>query len=352
MPSLLSALVKLDSALQALQPKLERLRAGLEVNDDELVQALADARQHGAMLRHLVRTERPDAEWGDRRSLDELICELEAAAEARRQQRRARLLELAEELEAGRARHRFDTRAAALNTLRLAAVNELRREAAATEEVKDIPGPGAAEWLHWACNLQDSTDGEVLMCLRRDFDAVERFAGEMEESYWMRGSANQGSPGLTAELSPQPAEEPQAEAPLPSSSSQQTWPARPAHSERRWQGDTPEGQPPASTAEGDSFEQHTVVASQIGPAVAGTAGTSDMRSVAAGDLHSASPAPVGTAPSPDFGILASAERPAGEIARKPGDAEYEELQATVRWHYSAADQPAPNLLQRLLGKRQ
>src|SRR5271157_5027000 len=92
-----------------------------------------------------IYAERPDADWKNRRALDPVIHELEIS-EARRnqQQRRTKLLDLANELEAGRVAHRLDARTKEPNTLRLEAVEELRKEAVA-EQVKELPGPNASE---------------------------------------------------------------------------------------------------------------------------------------------------------------------------------------------------------------
>jgi len=204
------ALTKLDGSLQTIQSQLDCLRAGLEVNADQLSHSLTDARQHAATLRDLIRAERPDASWIDRMALDQLIHELEIAAEARRnEQRRTKLLDLANELDAGRVKHRFDARTTALNALRLEAIKELRTEAGLSGQVKDLPGPNASEWLHWVCSLQDAKDASVVTNLRRDFGAVERFAGEMEENYWI--PAQRVHTRHASESSARAAEEPEAE---------------------------------------------------------------------------------------------------------------------------------------------
>jgi hypothetical protein len=203
----LAALAKLDDSLQSIQSQIECLRAGLEVNETQLGNTLADARQHSTILRDLIRGERPDAKWGDRNTLEVLIQECERAAQDRRnQQRRARLLHLADELEAGSIRHRFQARRAELDSLRLQAVGELRAEAALPEQEKELPGPGASQWLSWVCSLQDDKDAMVLTRLRKDFGGLERFAGEMEESYWEPGQAEQRSPssGRGPESTPLP----------------------------------------------------------------------------------------------------------------------------------------------------
>src|ERR1017187_7952734 len=95
-----STLTKLDGVLHSIHAQLDCLEAALEVNDEQLNHSLTEACQHAAMLRDLIRAERPDANWADRRALDQLINELEIAAKARRnQQRRSRLLDLANELD-------------------------------------------------------------------------------------------------------------------------------------------------------------------------------------------------------------------------------------------------------------
>src|ERR1700751_189390 len=149
-----SALEELDESLKNVYAHIECLGAALDVNDDRLIRSLADARQHAARLRDMLRAERPAARWSDRKGMGQVVQELEVeiANRARRnQQRRDKLLVLATELEGGSIKHRFDTRAAALNALRLAAVQELRSEAAMAENVKELPGPEAHAWLPWAC---------------------------------------------------------------------------------------------------------------------------------------------------------------------------------------------------------
>jgi len=183
-----SALAKLDASVQGIQSQVDWLKAALEFDDNQLGQSLSEARQYAAMLRDLIREERPDAVWNERGDLELLIHELEIAAQARRnQQRRTKLLELANELDAGRVKHRIEARSTALNQLRTDAIKQLRAEAARSEQEKELPGPDASDWLHWALSLQESTDPMVLGGLRRDFSALERFIGEMEESYWIPG---------------------------------------------------------------------------------------------------------------------------------------------------------------------
>lgn len=184
-----SELAKLDDSLLAVQSQVDWMRAGFEFDDEQLTQSVTEARQHGAALRDLVHVERADAKWSDREALERLIHELEIAAQERRnQQRRSKLADLANELDAGSIKHRLEARAAALSKLRQEAVKQLRTEAALADQVKDLPGPAASQWLRWACNLQEEKDGFALSRLRKDFSAVDRFVGGMEESYWVPGT--------------------------------------------------------------------------------------------------------------------------------------------------------------------
>jgi len=191
-----STVEKLDGSLQTIYSEIDCLGASLEINNDRLLHSLADARHHAAMLRDLIRAERPQAQWTDRKGLGELIHELEMeiAARARRnQQRRNKLLALANEFDAGKVKHRVETRAAALNSLRAKAVAELRAEANHSREVKDLPGPSANDWLLWACNLreEEEKDSAILAELHEDFPVVEAFVGQMEESYWVPSAITQ-----------------------------------------------------------------------------------------------------------------------------------------------------------------
>ena len=197
-----SALAKLDGDLQAVQGIVELLRAGLEVSDSQVSYSLAEACQSAATVRDLIRAESSEASWEDRRALEKLIHDLEVAAhEKRNDERRMRLLELADELEAGSVKHRSESRTSALNHLRQEAIQELRAEASIPEQEKILPGPGASAWLQWVCNLQEERDAADIQCLRTDFSALDHFAGEMEESYWVPGervprtSPQSSSPG-------------------------------------------------------------------------------------------------------------------------------------------------------------
>jgi hypothetical protein len=180
-----SGLAKLDASLQPLQSQLDRLQAGLEVSDAELFHSLEEAQQNAAAVRDLILAERSDLSWSDRGSLEQVIQQLETAArEQVNQQRRNKLLELANELESGTVKHRVEARTTALNALRLEAVAELRSAAQAAEQEHELPGPEASEWLVWAASLEEEKDASEVTYLRRDYPILERFAGELDEKYW------------------------------------------------------------------------------------------------------------------------------------------------------------------------
>ncbi len=203
----LTALTDLDSRVQAAEAQLERLYAALQFDEQSLLAILQDASVHATALADLIRAERPQAQWNDRPSLDSLLEQLELDAEAkRREQRCARLLDLADELQAGQVRHRFEARTTVLNKLRLEAVQELRAKAGVPLQAKELPGPGVSEWLNWAFNLKDDEDATAIAQLREDFGALERFAGEMEDIYWLPGRTARTVVADTAAAKPASAE--------------------------------------------------------------------------------------------------------------------------------------------------
>jgi len=215
-----SALAELDGSLQALYSQLDVLGACLEVDDDRLARSLRDARQQAVLLRNLVRTQRPNAQWTDRQALAQLIRELETeivAKAKRNQKRRDKLQDLALELEAGIVKHRFDSRSTVLNSLRLEAVEELRA-VAVSSDVKELPGPRASEWLHWVLRLHETKDASLIAVLRKDFPRLESFANEMEEGYWVPAQRKEQLPAQ----SPEPTTGPKATAPrtIPSPSTE------------------------------------------------------------------------------------------------------------------------------------
>jgi hypothetical protein len=150
-----SALGQLDESLQTIEYQMGSLHGGLEVTDDQLWESMETAQQSAATLRELILDQRPDANWVNREDLLLLIDDLEQEAATQViEVRRQKLIDLADELNAGKIKHRFESRVSALNELRSAAVAELRDQAALPEPERDLPGPDAPEWVHWACNLR------------------------------------------------------------------------------------------------------------------------------------------------------------------------------------------------------
>jgi hypothetical protein len=188
---LLSALAKLDDSVCVLQGCLERLGAGLEVSQDQFVRNLTQVRKNADAVCELVRTQNPDVSWTDRQSLEKLIQDLEGAEAGRKELRCRKLLELAEELNAGTITHRLKSRVTALEALRDSAVRELQAEAA-KEEPQDLPGPQAFAWMQWACGLHENANAGRFSELEREFPELVGFVAEMEESYWQpRESAHE-----------------------------------------------------------------------------------------------------------------------------------------------------------------
>ena len=206
-----SALEQLDESLQTIEDQMGSLHGGLEVTENQLWEAMDRAQQSASTLRELIYEQRPDANWTNREDLLLLIDDLEREAatqviEARRQ----KLIDLADELNAGTIKHRFEGRVAALSALRSAAVSELRDHAAMPEPGRDLPGPEAPEWIHWACNLNDDTDAEAFAALREGFPALEEFAGSMEENFWVPSQPGfeRGTPPVRPAPAARPAERP------------------------------------------------------------------------------------------------------------------------------------------------
>ena len=316
-----AALAKLDDSVQNLEYQLACLRGGLDLTDDELWQALDQANQSAAALRNMILAESPDADWSDRSSLEVLIQHLEWDAQAKRdEERRRKLFELAGELDAGSIKHRFESRVAALNSLRLQAVRELRIAGTLYEQEKELPGPPAGEWLHWACNLREENDASTFADLRREFPALESFAGEMEESYWSPGQREHEGPAQSSAKTTEGQRTQQPRNPTPTAGASeatsgnartQTEPATPA--------DKPTSPPDYQVAQDapSSIRSKFVTTGVPAAAVATTqtldkAGKSGNGNGAIGELHGSSTVKMWTVPAPPPTNPQTAEQPRGE----------------------------------------
>ena len=348
---------KADASVRLFNLSSTACRAAIEVNDDQLSHSLMDARQHAAMLSDLIRAERPDACWSDRSTLDILINELVAAKARRNEQRRTKLLELAHELEAGKVKHRFEARTLALNALRLKGIEELRAEAAISEQLKDLAGPDASEWLHWACSLQDTKDASVLTQLRRDFGALEHFAGEMEESYWIPGHAVRESSGQPSETPVQPSEKPAAEfaatasGPVSSVATDHGNAAQNARAQSNKEagiGDSAESLPAESERQSSEAASVPEIAlhpqaapNWRPPAVAVHRHPSDIASSPPDSETMLSAASAGLQPE---------DQPSLDPSPNPDETDWIDLKKTLEWRLSAAEQEPPTLGQAVLRK--
>jgi len=210
-----SALTKLDDSLETIQVQFERVRAGLEANEDALRMGLVDACHYATILSDLISAQRAGANEIDHESLDQLIHELKILRCT--EGGRLKLLNLASELSVGRVHHHRVNRTEELNKLRLRAVKELRGMAARSSQEKKLPGPRSSKWLHWACGLQEENDAALLQNLRRDFPGLEEFIAAIDERYWVSGNnhstefssalAEGAAEEFAAELPPVPATE-------------------------------------------------------------------------------------------------------------------------------------------------
>ncbi len=109
------------------------------------------------------------------------------------QQRCSRLFALASELERGSIVHHRAPRANQLNQLRDEGIKELRQ--LALEAMPPIlPGPGADEWIGWACGLKEPEDAESLQSLHNSFPQLDDFITNIELTMWVAGGTSGEGP--------------------------------------------------------------------------------------------------------------------------------------------------------------
>ena len=131
-PSALAALASLDDSLALYRESLRKLSLADSLDTAEVVEQFEMAAESARNLRALIASEQPEASWQNRQELDALIEEeIRKSLEARDlEQRRFRLLALANELEQGSIARRRAQRVNQLNQLRAQAISELRSTAA------------------------------------------------------------------------------------------------------------------------------------------------------------------------------------------------------------------------------
>jgi len=179
------ARASLDDSFGVLCESVEELKAAKSVDIEQVLEHLTMAAGSAQDLRTLVSSEMPEAAWQNREELDTLLAEIEKRVEARAvEQRRSRLLALASVLKRGSIVHRRALRVEQLNQLRDQAVKELRSQAGPEGTPKPLPGPEAAQWMDWACGLQEPEDAESLQAIRQNFPSLDDFVANLEPGMW------------------------------------------------------------------------------------------------------------------------------------------------------------------------
>ena len=181
-----STRASLDDSVALLGKSFEQLKAANTVDMTEIVEQLKVASESARNLRALISTEAPNASWKTRPELESLLKDIEKKVEVRAiEEQRARLKNLAAELERGTIVHRRAVRVTQLNQLRDEAVTQLRALAATQPAPPRLPGPAdVEEWLEWACNLQEPADTEHLQTLRTQFGNLDEFVANLEPNMW------------------------------------------------------------------------------------------------------------------------------------------------------------------------
>jgi periplasmic protein TonB len=138
------------------------------------------------------------------------------------EQRRARILTLAAELEGGTVIHNRAARVQQLNQLRDEAVQELRSQASPDRAPRTLPGPDAPQWVEWACSLKEPEDAEALQILRTRFPHLDEFVVNLEADMWNAAGA------AVPERAPESPKPPAVKAPAAASASSAAVAAAPA----------------------------------------------------------------------------------------------------------------------------
>lgn len=179
-----STINSLNDSLSALHGSLTKIKAAKSVEVAEVIEQLKTAAESSRNLRALVLAELPEASWQNREELDAIVEEISRRIEARNiEQKRARLLTMASQLERGSIVHRRVVRQTQLQQLRDQANKELRTQAALPQP-PTLPGPEADEWIEWACRLKEPEDAESLQNLREGFPRLDEFIANLEPDMW------------------------------------------------------------------------------------------------------------------------------------------------------------------------
>ncbi len=173
----------LSDSLSSISAALNELHAARPVDIEELMKQFELAAESARNLRSLIAAEMPAASWQTEEELQTVIETIERNVEIRTL--RSRLKALVDELEHGEVVHRRASRVSQLNRLREEAIAELRLETELQENPSVLPGPEAAKWVEWACNLKEPEDLESIQILRHRFPELEAFISHLEPGMWI-----------------------------------------------------------------------------------------------------------------------------------------------------------------------
>jgi hypothetical protein len=160
---------------------IDLLEAGQNVNRGEVIGALGRLLDASQNLRDAILSEDSTAAWKTREELETLVSRLNDAAANRR-----RYLDLAQVLGAGTVSHRRERTRQERLAQRDAAVAELM-EISDLPTPPELPGPGAEEWLAWACSLEDGANEPDLIHLKNHFPRLDDFVRQLEIEWWHNG---------------------------------------------------------------------------------------------------------------------------------------------------------------------
>ena len=177
-----NTLQSLTEQTRQWRAKIDLLEAGQKLDRAE---ALADLNQLLDIcqnLRDAILSEDSTATWRTKEELHTVVSRLDDAA-AKRQ----RYLDLAQALSNGTVVHRRERTKQERLRQRDAAVTELM-EISALPTPPELPGPAAAQWLEWACSLDDSSNDPDLVILKTSFPRVDDFVRQLDLDTWQGGA--------------------------------------------------------------------------------------------------------------------------------------------------------------------
>jgi hypothetical protein len=176
-------LQSLGKEARAWRAKIDLLEAGQHTDRAEALAELGKLLDLSQNLRDAILSEDSGATWTTKSELDTLVSRLDEVA-AKRQ----RYLDLAQRLQAGTMTHRRERTREERLRQRDAAVTELM-EISGQGTPPELPGPVVAEWLEWACSLDDSTNDPDVKALNTHFPRVDDFIRQLEIELWHDGPA-------------------------------------------------------------------------------------------------------------------------------------------------------------------